>query len=426
MKIVHVATTDAGNGAAIGAYRLHRGLKLARIESKMFVAEKRTDDPDVIAFQPPRDLRSRLSRRLRRTHIMRSMLRYRGVRSPDLEAFSDDRSQHGHDVVSQLPSGDVVNVHAMLDFVDYRSFFARVPTEIPVVRTLRDMSSFTGGCHYTGDCDKFTLRCGACPQLGSEEDDDLSRRIWERKHAAFTTVARTRLHLVATSTWMAREVRRSSLLRDFPVTIIPNALDTDVFAPRERDWARDLLGISRLARVVLFVAEPVSRRLKGFSHLARALEGLRSMPNLLLVSVGSGRPPAKSPVPHVHLGHIAHERLLSAVYSAADVFVIPSLQEAFGHTALEATACGTPVVGSAVGGILDTVRPGITGLLAAPGNVAELGNAISDVLGDSRAHAKLSENCRRVAVEEYSLPVHAERYARLYQALLMADQQLAS
>jgi glycosyltransferase involved in cell wall biosynthesis len=418
LKVVLVATVDGGNGAAIGTYRLHRGLQRLHIDSKLFVAEKRGDDPDVLAFQPPGDLGSRLRRRLRRTGITWDMGRYRHARVSGLETFSDDRSQHGADVLAQLPVGDVVHVHAMLDFIDYRVFLSYVPTHTPVVRTLRDISFFTGGCHANGECEKYTAQCGACPQLGSRDDDDLSRRIWERKRAAFDSVAPDRLHIVATSTWTAGEARRSSLLRHLPITVIPNALDTEAFCPRDRSWARAVLGIPEHARVVLFVAEPLTRRLKGFAVLARALEPLRHRPGLLFVSVGSGDPPVTVNVPYLNLGHIGQERLLSLAYSAADVFVIPSSQEAFGQTALESIACGTPVVGFAVGGIVDTVRPGATGVLVRAGDAKALGTAIADLLDDPSTRSKMAATCRRIAVEEYALEIQAQRYVELYRSLL--------
>jgi glycosyltransferase involved in cell wall biosynthesis len=422
LKAVLVATVDGGNGAAIGAYRLHRGLRRLNIDSKIFVAEKRGDDPDVIAFQPPLDLGSRLQRGLRRARMTISMARYRQARSPGLETFSDDRSEHGADVLAQLPAGDVVHLHAMLDFIDYRVFYSHVPTHTPVVRTLRDISSFTGGCHVNGDCTKYTARCGACPQLGSRDEHDLSRRIWERKRAAFDSIAPGRLHIVATSWWTAGEARRSSLLSHLPITVIPNALDTEAFCPRDRSWARAVLGIPQNVRVVLFVAEPLTRRLKGFAVLAQALERLRHMPGLLLVSVGSGDPPATVNVPYLNLGHIGQERLLSLAYSAADVFAIPSSQEAFGQTALESIACGTPVVGFAVGGIVDTVRPGATGVLVPAGDAKALGSAIADLLDDPSTRSKLAASCRRIAVEEYALEIQARRYAELYRSLLAAPR----
>jgi glycosyltransferase involved in cell wall biosynthesis len=105
------------------------------------------------------------------------------------------------------------------------------------------------------------------------------------------------------------------------------------------------------------------------------------------------------------------------VYSAADVFVIPSSQEAFGLTALEATACGTPVVGFAVGGIVDTVRHGTTGLLVPPGDVEALRAAIRSLLETPATREAMAVNCRRVAVAEYTLETQARRYAQLYRAI---------
>jgi len=350
--------------------------------------------------------------------IHSDMARHRHARTSDLEAFSDDRSEHEADVAAQLPAADIVHVHALLGFVDYRSFFAAVPHQRPVVRTLHDMSFFTGGCHYDGGCGKFTQRCGACPQLGSNTDDDLSRRIWQRKAAAFDAIPDGRLHLVATSRWLAAEAQRSSLLQRFPVTVIPHGVDTEIFRPRDRDESRDALGIDRDARVVLFVAEPITRRIKGFTVFVHAIEHLRDLRKLMVVSVGNGHPPVPLEVPHLHLGRIRQERLLSLVYSAADVLVMPSLQEAFGLTALEAIACGVPVVGSAVGGILDTVRPGLTGMLVPPGDAKATATAIADLLEDPATRRAMAVSCRRLVLDEYTLEIQTGRYATLYETIV--------
>jgi glycosyltransferase involved in cell wall biosynthesis len=188
------------------------------------------------------------------------------------------------------------------------------------------MAALTGGCHYDGGCGKFTQRCGACPVLGSTADDDLSRAVWTRKSAALSKLAPDRLHLVGTSRWIAAEAKRSSLLGRFPVSVIPNGLDTTEFAPRDKGYSRDTLGVPRDTKVVLFVADSAANRRKGFDHLAAALAGMTDESNLFLLSVGGGKPNVPG-LPQLHLGKIAHDRMLSVVYSAADVFVIPSLQE---------------------------------------------------------------------------------------------------
>jgi glycosyltransferase involved in cell wall biosynthesis len=384
----------------------------------MFVAEKLTDDPTVTAFQPPRDLFSRLRRRLQYKQITYSMRRYQSARLSDQASFNHDQVPGGPDLLEQLPAGDVINIHVMYGFVDYQTFLTAVPQHTPVVRTLHEMSFFTGGCHYDIGCGKYTECCGSCPRLGSHRERDLSRQIWQRKRAVLGAIAPSRLHLVAPSRWLANEAKRSSLLQKFPVTVIPLALDTEVFCPRDRRGAREALGISPDALVVLFVASLISQPLKGFALLAQALTGLSDLTNLLLVSAGRDAPSVEVQIPHLPLGYLGNERLRSLVYSAADVFVIPSLYDNLPQTVLEATACGTPVVGFAVGGIPDMVRPGVTGWVVPPQDVGALRAAIRAVLQDPARRAEMAANCRRIAVEEYALEVQARRYIELYGMIL--------
>jgi glycosyltransferase involved in cell wall biosynthesis len=418
MKVVHVSRFESGGGAALAANRLHGSLRRLGVDSTMFVAEKLTDDPAVTVFQPPRDLFSRLSRRVQQKRLTYSMRRYQSARLADQASFNHDRVPGGADLLAQLPAGDVINIHVMYGFVDYWTFLTAVPQHTPVVRTLHEMSFFTGGCHYDVGCGKYTKHCGACPRLGSHRERDLSRRIWRRKRATLSTITPGRLHLVAPSRWLANEAQRSSLLQKFPVTVIPLALDTEVFRPRHRRGAREALGISPDALVVLFVASLISQPIKGFPLLAQALDGLGDLTNLLLVSMGRDAAGVKVQIPHLPLGHVANERLLSLVYSAADLFVIPSLYDNLPQTVLEATACGTPVVGFAIGGIPDMVRPGVTGLLVPAADVNALRNAIRALLQDPGRRAEMSDNCRRIAVEEYALEVQARRYIDLYEMIL--------
>jgi glycosyltransferase involved in cell wall biosynthesis len=424
MKVLHLTSYYGGDGAAHAVLRLHQGLLRLGHDSTLLVAERHTDESDqtVRVFTPSRDLRSRLRRRLRRVQIARDHRRYVASRPAGCETFSDDRSLYGADLIAQVPPCDIVHLHAMLNFVDYRAFFAAVPRRTPVVRTLHDMSFFTGGCHYDAGCGRYADRCGACPQLGSHHEHDLSRQIWQRKRAAYGAVPPNRLYLVTASRWLAAEAARSSLLGGFPIAVIPYGLDLENFRPRDRRAAREVLGIPQDAGVVLFVAQPITRAMKGFALLAEALRLCSDLTNVLLVSVGSGKAPVDVAVPHLRLGHIGHQRMLSLAYSAADVFAMPSLQEAFGQTALEATACGTPVVGFAAGGIPDIVRPGVTGLLVPVGDAAALGAAVRELLRDPARRAEMAANCRRLAVEEYGLELQAVRYAALYERILAEER----
>lgn len=417
MRISHLSTSDSSGGAARAAYRLHSGLRRLGLQSKMLVQEKKTFDPDVQRIAWPMDVRSRISRTVRRKMIAGDAKRYPN-RPRGLEMFSDDRTEHGKQVARQLPPCDVATLHWVAGFVDYRGFFASVPPALPLVWRLADMNALTGGCHYDNHCGKYVARCGACPQLNSADPRDLSHQIWQRKHESLTINRPGGMHLVATSRWIAAEAQRSSLLGKFPVTIIPNALDTNDFAPRNKQFCREMLGLPPDAQVVLFVADDTNNIRKGFGMLAEALRQMDADPRLTLLSLGVGRPEVGGALRHVHLGKVSNDRFLSAIYSAADVYVIASLQESFGQTVIESMACGTPVVGFASGGIPDMVRPGVSGELAPTGDVLSLRMAVQRVLSDEGMRLTMSENCRRIALEEYTLDVQARAYASLYASLL--------
>jgi len=255
VEILHVTTSDGAAGAGRAAQRLHRGLRRLGYDSSMFVAKRHSDDPAVMAFEPPTSLSSRVVRYLRRLGMARSLTRFFwSGRSSNTTAFTDDRVEYKGTVTSQLPSCDVINLHWIARFVDYGCFFTQVSQSIPIVWTLHDMNPFTGGCHHTAGCEGYLDGCGNCPQLGSSTRNDASHRIWHRKRKSFDKLGTEQLQVVAPSQWLADKAAHSTLLGRFSVTRIPYGLDTDVFAPRDRHFAREVLDIPQDAQVVLFVA----------------------------------------------------------------------------------------------------------------------------------------------------------------------------
>jgi glycosyltransferase involved in cell wall biosynthesis len=417
-RVLHLSTDDITGGAARCAYRLHTGLTRLGHDSRMLVGRRRSADPAVRLAGSKDGLSSDLRKRVHRWRKVRTEARYARTWPERPEAFSDGRSPHRIEWSTALSDCDVVNLHRVEDFLDYESFFRSAAARPPLVWTFHDMHALTGGCPYGAGCDRFEARCGACPQLGSSDERDVSRRTLERKHALFDSLPPDRLRVVTPSRWMAREVERSSLMGGrFRVTVIPYGLDTDEFTPRDRNAARDALGIPQDARVVLFVAQVLNNRRKGFAALTGALESLRDVPGLFLLSLGSGAPTLDVPVPHLHLASVGSDRLLSVIYSAADAFVLPSLQDNLPATALEALACGTPVIGFDAGGIPEIVREGVTGRLAPAGDVAAFADATRDLLSDPVERERLADQCRRTAVREYALEVQARRYLELYSEL---------
>jgi len=190
------------------------------------------------------------------------------------------------------------------------------------------------------------------------------------------------------------------------------------FRPRIAWWRGKFWGYRRIAKVVLFVSYEIHTQRKGFALLMEALAGVAAPGKIFLLSLGAGPPPEIQRLPGVHVPSLGDDRLLSWMYSAADVFVLPSLADNLPNTMLEAMACGTPVVAFAAGGIPDAVRPGVTGLLAKTGDSAELRAAMLELVGTDAKRAEMSANCRRIALAEYDLSVQTRRYVELYTEML--------
>ena len=385
----------------------------------MMVDRKRGSGEGVVAFRRPEGLwgRSRLKRRKRK--VRSAVDSYRESRPHGYEPFNPDESPYGAAPFEQLPQCDVLNLHWVARFIDVAELVAWMPAEVPVVWTLHDMHLLTGGCHYNDGCRRFESGCGACPQLGSTDANDLSARTWTSKRDALADLRPGSMEIVTPSRWLATEVRKSGVIPEgFGVRVIPYGLDTEGFAPVDRAHWRRRFDVPDNARVVLFVAQSVENRRKGFGLLAEALGSLEDVDGLFLVSVGKGEPAIEGAIPSRHLGEIRSDEEMAGVYGLADVFCVPSVQDNLPATVLESLACGTPVAGFAVGGIPDMVRPSETGELAEESSGEALAAAIRRVL--ENGSSSLRDRCRATAVREYALDVQAARYQALYEELLAA------
>lgn len=426
MKITHISAADVVGGAARSAYRLHKGLRALGHDSTLFVEKRVSNDPSVVGLNLTVGPFARLRRGLRRQFISRNAAKVARNRPANASHFSDDRSEHLAHPLNQLPPCDVLNLHWISGFIDHASFFSSISQEQPIVWTLHDMNAFTGGCHFDDGCGRFAVSCGACPQLTSRDESDFSREVWSRKQSAYRGIDGNCLHLVTPSQWLATEVQRSSLLGGRSVSVIPYGLDTEVFHPRDRRAARDVLGLPCEARVILFLADWVMEARKGFPLLREALGGIQDISSLYLLAMGNGAPDVIVDLPMVKLGYLREERFLSLVYSAADLFVLPVLQDNLPNTALEALACGVPIVAFHVGGIPEIVRDGIEGRLVPRGDVAGLRLAICDMLNRPDTLREMSARARQRATKEFALELQARRYLELYERIIGAASSAAS
>jgi len=413
MKILHLATDDNYGGAARAAYRQHLALRGAGMDSRMLVRHKHTDDPQVQIFAGNRDLRLRVDRTLRRAWINYCE---KESRASGKIGLTDPRADLLRSAVAEMADADIINLHKTERFADVPALLASLPASKPVIITLHDLSPITGGCDYPGSCGRFTDACGSCPLMGSRRENDYSRRIFRLRQAAYGT--RKNFALAANSQWTLENARRSGLTAACRSELIHYGLDQTIYHPENRTVAREAFGIAPEEKVICFAAHDLSLKHKGGTQLAEALAGLKFPGAIHLLTMGAGRMQVPPQFKHTHFGRIESDPLQSLIYRAADVFVIPSLEEAFGQTALEAVACGTVVAGFAVGGIVDIVQNDLNGLLVGRGDSNALGQAILRLLKDETSRTNWRASCVAWVKERFSFECNAIAYRALYESLL--------
>jgi glycosyltransferase involved in cell wall biosynthesis len=313
---------------------------------------------------------------------------------------------------------DVVNLHLVFRWLDLRSFLSSIPQELPVVWSLHDLHPATGGCIQPQDCQHFTTHCHDCPNLKSPRNRDRSWHEFNLKDRLYRDL---NLHIVGNSEWTTAQARCSPLMRHAKSfhTILPG-LDTEAFTCVERSCARQALGVATKKFVVGFSCTDFSDPNKGAALLLESLRELARQTEITLLACGGGKlPDVEGKFEVVELGTVQSPRLQSVFYSVCDVFAVPSRIESFGLTALEAMACGTPVVAFRTGGLAELVVHEKTGLLAEGATGAQ---GLVDALSWMNSHAIERQNmgiaARRRVEQEFSAGLMAQRYAELYRSLI--------
>lgn len=433
MNILHANAFDITGGAARAAYRIHRSMvehgASHGLTSHMRVISRLSNDPTVIGTAPkrrsliPLRLENRLNNYIRRTF---------STSNPSLHSIARSSTGLREDLQQRHRKGyaDLVHLHWLGDLTLSIEDIGRLP--MPLVWTLHDQWAFCGAEHYTslpiqGDLpssdERYALAYSPVSRPVHERGLDLNRRTWLRKRRAW----RRPIHIVCPSQWMADCVRRSTLMCNWPISVIPNPIDLRVWARCDQAQARSLHGLPLDRPLVLFGAMGGSSDpRKGVDLLLEALQILRSqvegtqLENLELVVFGQNQP-AQSPklgFPIHYIGHLYDDLSLRLLYAAADVFVIPSRQDNLPNTGLEAHACGIPVVAFRTGGLIDIVEHQITGALASPFDPISLAAMIRWVLANPHRRRNLGFAARQRAQRLWDPALVAKSYADVYTQVL--------
>ena len=412
MRVLIVNTSERTGGAAVAANRLMEALINNGVKAKMLVRDKETSSLTVSALPGGWRLQWHfLWERLviwvhqcfRRQHL-----------------FEVDIANSGTDI-TKLPEfreADVIHLHwinqGMLSLKAIRRI---LESGKPVLWTMHDIWPATAVCHYSRGCSQYHTQCDDCSLLSCGH---LTRRVWNQKQQIYR---RHRMTFVCCSQWLACEASKSALLSGQRIVSIPNAIDTHLFRPLDKVQARQSLNLPQ-GRVILFVSQRVTDPRKGIRyfiegirHLVDHYPDMKTDTSIAILGGHAEELASQLPLPAYPLGYVSAPAHIVQVYNAADVFVLPSLEDNLPNTLMEAMACGVPCVGFRVGGIPEMIDHQTNGYVASFCDAADLSRGIRYVLAEAD-YTELSRACVHKVAQRYSQQSVAKRYVSEYQSLL--------
>lgn len=437
MKVLSVNTNDAHGGAARAAMRIMQGVQQHGVEKQMLVKEKHTQDTAVVPLQQflPKNRLYRLADWVAQKvkNKYHHMLWRPYSKTKENVFMSDSRGTRLCGALQRLDY-DVLHLH----WINQRFIKLQdLPKNKPIVWTLHDSWPFCGVCHYFLDCERYQTHCGDCPMLHSGKEKDLAYRIFEEKLRAYQDL---NLHIVTPSNWLGECAKQSALFGRFPVTVIPNCLDTEVYRPLSEQEIDERLSLTIQRNPALYAVEravgekaikplllygavaAATDKIKGFKYLLSALKLLDQQgfeANLVVFGASESDLPMQFEHINVHfVGYISDTDILVTLYNLADVMVVPSLTENLSCAIMESLSCATPVCCFAIGGNGDMVEHQVNGYLARKNDAEDLAQGIRWCLENNK-DGSLSAAAEKKVMDKYTIEQVGQQYAELYASLEM-------
>ena len=292
--------------------------------------------------------------------------------------------------------------------------------KFPIVWTLHDFWPFSATEHYQrDDLDKRYIKGYKIKKIFriSEYVDKLC---FQRKKLNWGN----NIKLIAPSKWMKDCSNNSLLMKDKEIKIIPNPIDTEVFRPINKNKAKKSLKIETQKKVILFGSIDGGKDpRKGADLLIDVLKCLNFRKELIQIVIFGKKNKFQDIFENTffeikHLGIINSDYKLSTIYSASDIFIIPSRAESFGQTAAEAQSCGTPVAGFDIGGLKDIIAHNKNGILIEPFNTRKMALSIENLLKDEEKILKFSKASRQNALQNWDYKKVAKSHINFYKKIL--------
>jgi len=420
MKVIHLNTYDGNGGAGRACLRLSSALNLLDgVSSNVYVHYKFGPNPHINSLDGDNKIRKAFIAFTILLERYSSSFLTKKLKIP----FSVPVWGRNLTKYPELQDADIIHLHWVNHaFLRPRDLAKLSALGKPIVWTFHDSNAYTGGCHVRYNCTHFENECGNCPVLKSSHPNDLSHKIWKAKEKAYSSLD---FFIVAPSHWKFKSVKRSKLLRDNSMAVIANTLESNIFKPHNKAQAKKQLNLDTDKFIMLSGFMPSRNDLhKGTPYLLDALDILikeknvdRNKVELIVFGNRDSKNVPEFPIKTTFLGTISNDEKLAICYSAADVFLTPSLEDNLPNTVMESLACGTPVVSFTTGGIPDMVKHKENGYLAEYKSVEDLANGIAWVYNHQNKE-ELNLRSRDVVENEFSEKVIAEKHLAIYNQLL--------
>ncbi len=431
LNVLQVSTFEKSGGAARIAWNLHHAYRNRRIKAYMAVGRKETDDPNVFVI-PNEQVRSIWTRGLlsinrhieANMHIhgawpLSQMLSWitEPTRQWDLRRGIEDFHYPGSwkllKLVPEQP--DILHCHNLHgSYFDLR-VLSWLSHQVPVVLTLHDTWLLSGHCAYTMGCERWKTGCGQCPDLTIYPSikKDATAHNWQRKKDIY---ARSWVYVATPSQWLMNEVEQSILAQSIAeARVINNGVDLSVFQPGDKAAARAALGLPNDLPILLFVGQGTKKnQFKDYATMESALSKIamkNSEQEMLFLCLGGAN--KDESIGRARVRFIDYQQDLGKVvmfYRAADLYLHAARADTFPNVVLEALACGTPVVATAVGGIPEQIEDGVTGFLTPPGDAEAMAARIEQLLNSSELRQRMGLQAAEVARRRFSLDRQVDEY----------------
>ncbi len=347
---------------------------------------------------------------------------------------------------------DLIHIHNLHgSYFDPRALES-LSHQVPVFLTLHDSWLMTGHCSHPLDCGRWEIGCGKCPYLNifPKIRRDASAYNLKRKRGIF---GRSQLHVATPSRWLMDKLERSQVRSALLSTrVIPNGINLEIFCPKDRSEARHDLGLPREAGILVFAAKNARRNIfKDFSTIEQALFSLESKgwnQELILVVLGEEGETVRRGSIEIRFVSIQEDsHAMARYYQAADLYLHGAVAENYPTVIMEAMACGTPVIASGVGGVLEQIvcldveergwdsalhGPNIsgmkeaTGLVVRPRDSEALQKGIRRLMSSPSLRLQMGVNALRYARRFFGLQLMGDRYHAWYQEVMTRTEKVAS